>query len=185
MKSVWRAAGSGAGSGSLHVALAQQLARADGDLALPHLVAGAQGIGLRVEEGDHPLALVPLHAERPDARAEHEADQRRGDQQADADPATRSMPTSSGANIAAPPMSGSIATRSIGRPTMSERGRDLAQVEEAGVRARQIAGEEEGRRELRELRGLELPGAELEPVGGAAAHDAEEQDRASETIPSP
>ena len=51
----------------LQEALAEQAARADGDLGLGDVVAGAQRIAVGIEEGEHALALVFVH-ERPGDR---------------------------------------------------------------------------------------------------------------------
>ena len=50
----------------LAVAAAGELARADRDLRLPHLVAGAQRVGVGRQEGEHALLLVRLHPQAPD-----------------------------------------------------------------------------------------------------------------------
>jgi hypothetical protein len=65
---------------TLHPALAEHAARADGDLRLDDVVARAERIVLRVEEGEHALALVvvqqwpadPGRAAREQRRATHE-----------------------------------------------------------------------------------------------------------------
>ncbi len=46
---------------AVHPALAEHAAGADGDLRLDDVVAGAERIGLRVEEGEDALALVVVH----------------------------------------------------------------------------------------------------------------------------
>src|SRR5580693_4831929 len=43
---------------AVHVALAEQAARADGDLRLDDVIAGAQAVGLRMEKRQDALALI-------------------------------------------------------------------------------------------------------------------------------
>ena len=64
--------------GPLHEALAHQPARADGDLRLEDMVAGAERVALGVDQGQHALLLIimqPLpdmrqYDDDPDHRAE-------------------------------------------------------------------------------------------------------------------
>ena len=66
----------------LHEALAEQPARADGDLGLGDVVAGAQRIAVGIEEGQHPLALVFVH-ERPGERQAADRRHRRAEEHPD------------------------------------------------------------------------------------------------------
>ena len=73
----------------LQEALAEQAARADGDLGLGDVVAGAQRIAVGIEEGQHALALVFVHerpgerqaADRRDRRAEEHPEPHAGHEQ--------------------------------------------------------------------------------------------------------
>ena len=58
---------------AVHPALAEHAARADRDLRLDDVIAGAERVALRVEQRQHALALVVVHEVPGDRhrRAEH------------------------------------------------------------------------------------------------------------------
>ena len=57
--------------GAMHEALAAQSARADGDLGLKDVVAGAERIAIGIEEGEHALLLVVVQ-HLPGMRQRHD-----------------------------------------------------------------------------------------------------------------
>ena len=55
---------------AVHPALAEHAAGADGDLRLDDVIAGAERIGLRIEEREHALALVVVQEAPAEPRAD-------------------------------------------------------------------------------------------------------------------
>ena len=99
---------------AVHVALAEHAARADRDLRLDGVIAGAERVGLRIEEREHALPLIVVQ-EVPDDR--HGADDERAQPEDVAQlQARRAGPPASppAATSSAVPRSGCSAISSVG-----------------------------------------------------------------------
>jgi hypothetical protein len=99
---------------AVHPALAEYAARAERDLALDDVIAGAERIGLWIEEGQHALALVvvqemPAEQAAPTAMSSSSTAMMRSDR-----PAISTSRAPLAAISAAVPRSGCIATSPAG-----------------------------------------------------------------------
>ena len=152
----------------LHVAAAGELPGAHRDLRLPHVVAGAQRVVGRGEEGQHALALVVLHAEVPD--------QRRGDERRDDRADQQARPHAGDQEHAGDHRREHRGTAQVRldrgqqhrRRGDADHRQDLAVAQPALGQAREVAGDHQRRRELGELRRLQADAAQPEPAHRAA-----------------
>ena len=156
-------------------ALAEHAARAQRDLGLGDMEAGAQRVRRRIEEGQQPRLLVGLEAIGPDQR--HGG--RRGDSDQGefppADPGQEEDDAGDGDQDDRRSEIGLLEDER-GRDHEQQQGRhqrpDPADMLEAdGV---EIAGQHEHQGDLHDLRRLEPERAEIDPALGAAAFDAAE-----------
>ena len=160
-------------------ALAEQPARADRDLRLQDVIAGAERIALGIEEGvgcgssDSRAGSArrparPQPPRRPAPGRTSTAARRRG----------RTSPPPPSTSIIAVPRSGCFSTSAAGSRTSSagttrRSGRPISST----VQAVEIARERQHQRDLHELRRLELDDAEIDPALRAHADRAAHLDR--------
>ena len=147
------------------------------DLGLDDVVAGPQRIGLRVEEGEHALALIVVeigpqdrqrrgtqHAdghELPQAHAGHEQERRAADQE-------RHRCAEIGLHQHQPARH---------QDQQQRRHQDGQPPQVLGIGGVKVAGQRHDQRHLHQLRRLELDDAEIEPALGALVDLAQHVDR--------
>ena len=162
---------------ALEEALAEEAARADRDLRLGDVIAGAERIALGIEEDQHPLALVIVEEAERDRRRPRPAPPAPPTNSRSGTPARNITVTPPSTTIIAVPRSGWTRI-SAGGNADQQRGRpDRAPAADLARRQQRVemrAGEHDHR--LHQLGRLQVDEAEIEPALGAAADEAERLD---------